>query len=114
MNSNHRTGRTMIAWENKPFYWLAPDGRQKVLCWIPYRGYQPQVSLDSTWNGDLSGASLPQLERSGYPYDIVQLQWCIGSDNGAAGAALPDLVKKLERRACISEAGHRHDERTLS
>ena len=91
MNSNHRTGRTMIAWENKPFYWLSPDGRQKVLCWIPYQGYQPGL-IGFNLERDLSG-HLAQLERSGYPYDIVQLQWCIGSDNGPPDATLPDLVR---------------------
>ena len=30
-NFGDRIGRTMTAWEDKPFYWLGPDGRQKVL-----------------------------------------------------------------------------------
>ena len=38
-NWNDRIGRTMITWEDKPFYWLAPDRQHKVLCWVPYLGY---------------------------------------------------------------------------
>ena len=34
-----RIGRTMSTWQDKPFYWIGPDNKQKVLCWIPYLGY---------------------------------------------------------------------------
>jgi len=91
MNFNHRTGRTMIAWEDKPFYWLAPDGKQKVLGWAPFMGYA--IGMTGYKLEQQLPEHLAQLERKGYPYDIVQLQWCIGSDNGPPDASLPDLVK---------------------
>jgi hypothetical protein len=34
-----RIGDILVQWENKPFYWVSPSGREKVLVWIPYRGY---------------------------------------------------------------------------
>ncbi|MGO8747734.1 MAG: glycosyl hydrolase-related protein [Thermoguttaceae bacterium] len=91
MNYCHRIGRARIACEDKPFYWLAPDGKQKVLCWTPFMGYALGMvgyKLDQQLPEHLA-----QLQRQGYPYDIVQLQWCVGSDNGPPDANLPDVVK---------------------
>ena len=88
-NNDHRIGRTLSVWEDKPFYWLAPDGRQKVLCWIPHLGYAvgPRYPLSERLMEHLG-----QLEKQGYPYDIVQLRWSYG-DNGAPDASLCDMVK---------------------
>ena len=36
---------------------------------------------------------LAQLEQMGYPYDIVQLRWNVGGDNGPPDATLPDVVR---------------------
>ena len=58
---------------------------------MPFKGYSLGISgfkLDQQLPEHLA-----QLERKGYPYDIVQLQWCVGSDNGPPDAALPDVVK---------------------
>jgi alpha-mannosidase len=86
-----RIGRTMITWVDKPFYWIAPDGRHKVLCWVPFMGYalghtgyqlNPQI-LDR----------VAELEKQNYPYDIVQLRWNVGGDNGAPDTSLSDVVK---------------------
>ena len=46
----------------------------------------------ATWNG--SSPSEPSaLEKAGYPYDMVQMRWTTGSDNGPPDARLPDAVK---------------------
>ena len=90
-NSGARIGPTMDVWTDKPFYWVAPDGRQKILCWVPYMGY----SLGHTkfkFDQDLP-ERLAQLERANYPYDIVQLRWSIGGDNGPPDVSLPKVVK---------------------
>jgi hypothetical protein len=85
-------GRTLPAWEDRPFYWLGPDGRQKVLCWLPYKGY----ALGHT--GYKLNEQLPdrlrQLEDMGYPYDVVQLRWNVGGDNGPPDATLPEVVRR--------------------
>jgi alpha-mannosidase len=87
-------GRSLITWEDKPFYWLGPDGRQKVLCWAPYWGYA--LGFGPWRDRDLAKhlpEHLAQLEQKGYPYDIVQLRWAVGSDNGPADEKLSDVVK---------------------
>ena len=85
-------GRTLPAWEDKPFYWLGPDGHEKVLCLLPYKGY----ALGHT--GYKLNEQLPdrlkQLEDKGYPYDVVQLRWNVGGDNGPPDQTLPDLVRR--------------------
>ena len=34
-----RIGDILVQWENKPFWWVGPDGDSRVLVWIPFRGY---------------------------------------------------------------------------
>ena len=38
-NYTDRIGWTRVTWEDKPFYWIAPNGKDKVLYWAPYFGY---------------------------------------------------------------------------
>jgi hypothetical protein len=85
-------GRTTSAWEDNPFYWLAPDGRQKILCWLPTKGYQ----MGHVHRNDLEKAMpehLRELEKKGYPYDIVYYRWNVGGDNGPPDEAISDVVK---------------------
>jgi alpha-mannosidase len=86
-----RIGHTLTAMEDKPWYWLAPDGREKVLCWVPLEGYAPGPGYYNLT------AQLPkhlaELEKKGYPYDIVQMRWSYG-DNGMPDASICDTVKQ--------------------
>ncbi|MCX6226837.1 MAG: polysaccharide lyase family protein [Bacteroidia bacterium] len=34
-----RIGDILVKWENKPFWWMSPSGQEKVLVWIPLKGY---------------------------------------------------------------------------
>jgi hypothetical protein len=92
-NLGARIGRTLDTWADKPFYWLGPDGAEKVLCWVSYMGYafchHHQNKL-----APAVPAWLAELERNGYPYDMAQLRWCYRGDNGPPDAAMPDTVKK--------------------
>src|SRR5262249_48707603 len=38
-NNFDRIGSIMVTWQDKPFWWIAPDGKQKVLVWAPWHGY---------------------------------------------------------------------------
>ncbi len=86
-NGGHRIGYTLSEYGDKPFWWRAPGGRQRILCWIPRTGY---------WQGfrgaDGLTALLTQMGASGYPYDLVQLRHCLG-DNAGPGVDLSDFVK---------------------
>jgi alpha-mannosidase len=112
-------GRTFPAWEDKPFYWLGPDGRQKLLCWLPYKGYALGHSGVNFKLTERLPERLAELEKIGYPYDIVQLRWNIGGDNGPPDASLPDVVKNWNAKhvypkmviATASELFHEFEKR---
>ncbi|MCE5269204.1 MAG: hypothetical protein LLG00_15110 [Planctomycetaceae bacterium] len=90
-NFGDRIGHTMTTWTDKPFYWLGPDGKEKLLCWIPYMGYalgHTKYQLNPRVQ-----ELVENLEKKGYPYDIVQLRWNVGGDNGPPDEKLPEVVK---------------------
>ena len=88
-NNIARIGKTLTTWADKPFYWLSPDGRDKLLCWVPFKGYS---AAGGHTVEQLVGEALSKLQRDNYPYDIAYLRWCCG-DNGSIDATLPDAVK---------------------
>ena len=86
-NGGDRIGNTIAAWGDKPFWWIGPNGKDKVLAWMTGTGYyqvfqNPQKLMDY----------LAQLEAKGYPYDFVQVRHCLG-DNGAPDVNFADKVK---------------------
>jgi len=91
-NSGHRIGYTLSQWGNKPFHWISPCGRHRLLVWIPRTGY---------WRGFRGGPQLLQylarLEESDYPFDLVQIRHCLG-DNAGPGVRLCDFIKDWNTR----------------
>jgi len=86
-NSSARIGFTHTAWDEKPFWWINPSRRHKVLCWIPRGGYY------RTFRGEKELLDhLKWLAQQGYPYDLVQLRYCLG-DNAGPGIELAEKVK---------------------
>ncbi len=112
-NSGHRIGSTLSAWGDRPFYWVSPSGKKKVLCWMAGKGYS---WFHGTWRGaatfdfenrDDLGKVLDMgrildyvgsLEESTYPYDMVQVRYNIGSDNGPPDPYLSLFVKDWNER----------------
>ena len=91
-NGGHRIGYTLSEWGDKPFWWRSPDGRSRVLVWIPRTGY---------WQGFRGGPELmqylTQLEDSGYPYDLLCVRHCLG-DNAGPGVDLAEFAKDWNTR----------------
>jgi len=90
-NRGHRIGSTLSAWGDKPFYWESPSGKESILCWVAGEGYSFFHSgrLDA-------GRLLDYLKRLGdsqYPYDMVQVRYSIGGDNGPPDPDLSDFVR---------------------
>jgi alpha-mannosidase len=73
-NGGDRIGHTIAAWGDKPFWWLGPNNRDKILVWMTGTDY------------------LARLEERNYPYDMVQVRHCLG-DNGAPDVNFADRVK---------------------
>jgi alpha-mannosidase len=88
-----RMGYTIANWENKPFYWAGPSGRDKVLCWIPYQGYAISHILRSNMTEKFVFDLMSHLQKIGYPYDISHLRWSGHGDNAPPDEKLPDFVR---------------------
>ncbi len=100
-NASHRIGH-VFEWGDKPFYWVSPCGTNRILFWMagkPYSWfhYRPVGhTLQSEQERVLS--YLDDLEKAGYPYDIINVRYSIGADNGPPNPALPDSVKEWNEK----------------
>ncbi len=101
-NHIHRIGRTLSEWGDRPFYWVSPSGQERVLCWVAGHGY-------SWFHGGLLGKAvdanqtafleyLQELIAADYPYELVQLRYSIGGDNGPPDPELPAFVQQWNER----------------
>ncbi len=94
-----RMGGTMRDWENKPFWWQGPDGKSRVLCWCPSRGYALGHIIG---DGEALARYIPnylvELETNGYPYDITYLRWNVHGDNGSPDEKVADVVREWNTR----------------
>src|ERR1035437_8255998 len=97
-----RMGGTMKEWQNKPFWWKGPDGRQRVLCWCPTTGYALGHVIG---DGEALARFIPdymvQLETNRYPYDITYLRWNVHGDNSSPDEKIADVVRDWNAR-CAS------------
>lgn len=117
--TNHydRIGTVRQAWEHKPFYWVAPDGKSKILFLqgCPY-GYAYQLkgkkiygikkiqtydpALDRLSTADPTATFIDpmifeetaKLEAANSPYDIFSMTWAM-ADNCLIDADLPEAVR---------------------
>jgi hypothetical protein len=98
-NFGHRIGYTLSEWGDKPFYWESPSGKERVLCWMAGMGYSwfhtglNYTNIERKLEADRIFDYLKRLEDREFPYDIVQVRYNIGSDNGPPDPQLPDMVK---------------------
>ncbi len=107
-NSGHRIGHT-FDWADKPFYWVSPSGKEKVLFWMCGKGYSMFLrSGVAQYHGladnqllkymDEVYSYLDQLDQKEYPYEMLMLRYAIGSDNGPPDPTLSDAVKYWNER----------------
>lgn len=101
--------------DEKPFWWIGPDGKSKVLFFQP-GGYANSGSMSKggeigrPWFGQRDPDKVPAVIKTGsckvdflkalsarekpdYPYDYYVVSWCLW-DNTPIDADLPDAVKK--------------------
>jgi len=108
-NRGHRTGRVYEIGD-KPFYWVSPSGKDKILCYVHITGY-------GSFHGRRFGDRLTTRDvfrvLDGYqihsgrpyenqphemPYDIVGLRHGIEGDNGQPNRVLSDDVKEWNEK----------------
>ena len=95
-NQGARTGSTIPATEDKPFYWVSPSGNNRVLYWVPWGGYGSQGKIGHLeWPGAGGPllSHLQKLQSDNYPYDMCYLRWSCWGDNAKTDEALAPFVK---------------------
>ncbi|MFA6564164.1 MAG: glycosyl hydrolase-related protein [Verrucomicrobiia bacterium] len=88
-----RIGDILVQWENKPFWWIGPDGKSKVLVWIPYKGYAMSMVV-RTLTPRFVDEYMGQLDKTAYPYDIAYMRWAGHGDNAVPDPAICEFVKE--------------------
>ncbi|HEY2586121.1 MAG TPA: polysaccharide lyase family protein [Tepidisphaeraceae bacterium] len=79
-----RIGTIMVTWQDKPFWWVGPSGKDKVLVWVPWNGYglsHRHHRLTPAFVGEYQ----QWLDGVQFPYGISYIRWSGHGDN-----ALPD------------------------
>jgi len=98
-NPGDRIGHVLQRWGDAPFYWASQSGEEKVLMWVAGASYASFHEGDLTRLGDEKILKLMRkLDAGGYPYEIFQLPYTIGGDNGPPDPALPEFVRKWNER----------------
>lgn len=106
-NRGHRIGHTLGDWGDEAFYWVSPSGKEKVLCFVHGKGYSwfhtpaalvTEVGLKNKLTPDRIFPYLEQLEKDGYPYDIIPIRYAVGSDNGPPDPGVSQVVKEWNEK----------------
>jgi alpha-mannosidase len=92
-----RIGGTLHELGDRPFWWLSPSGQDRLLMWVAGRGYSlfhgmNSGPIETTGQRTLLDYLL-ELAGKDYPYDMVQVRYTIGGDNGPTDPKLPGFVK---------------------
>ena len=93
-----RIGATLRALGDRPFWWASPSGEERVLFWMAGRGYSWFHGLNIGGASDRARDDLldyvKALAASGYAYEMIQVRYTIGGDNGPVDPSLPDFVAR--------------------
>lgn len=87
-----RIGDILVQWENKPFYWVGPDGQSKVLVWIPFWGYAMSHRYHQM-SQQLVEDFCDGLAQRSYPYDMACVRWSGFGDNAKPDPAICEFIR---------------------
>jgi alpha-mannosidase len=87
-----RIGTFMEAWQDRPFWWVSPSGREKILMWIPWTGYALS-HITKKLNEEWVGRYQDRLDEVIYPYDISYIRWSGHGDNAAPDPEISDFIR---------------------
>jgi len=89
-----RIGDILQQWEDKPFYWVSPSGKEKLLVWIPYKGYALSHGMPEGLTKKFVGDYIAELKRKNFNYDISYIRWSGHGDNAVPDMTISDFVKE--------------------
>ena len=87
-----RIGTFMVEWQDRPFWWVSPAGKEKVLFWVPWTGYA--MSHVMKMNLEWVGKYQDRLDSIKYPYEISYIRWSGHGDNAEPDPEVPEFVKE--------------------
>jgi hypothetical protein len=87
-----RIGDILAKWENKAFYWASPTGKEKVLVWVPYKGYALSHIIRK-FTIPFAETFVNLLDSTKYPYDIIYVRWSGHGDNAVPDGEISEFVK---------------------
>jgi len=106
-NGSDRIGGVLAAWQDKPFFWESPSGKERILVWETasygvahglrhFNGDRTKLFRTADPNQNfLDGyifRRLDELNAQGYPYDDIAFPWS-GTDNYPVDADVPYAVR---------------------
>ena len=98
-NHVHRIGRIRRL-DDRPFWWVSPDRSRKIMFMQFSKGY-------SWFHTGRTGEKLTEkrfedyiqeLNQKNYPYEIVEIRYNVGADNGPPQPDLSDAVRAWNQR----------------
>jgi alpha-mannosidase len=91
-----RIGTFMVTWQDKPFWWISPSGKEKVLFWVPWTGYA--LSHVMKLGNDLVAKYQDRMDDVLYPYDISYIRWSGHGDNAEPDPDLSDWIRDWNQK----------------
>jgi hypothetical protein len=93
-NNFDRIGDILQQWEDKPFYWVSPSGKEKVLVWIPYQGYALSHGMPQGLSKKFVDDYIGELKKKNFNYDISYIRWSGHGDNAVPDLTISEFVKE--------------------
>lgn len=91
-----RIGTFMVAWQDKPFWWVGPSGKEKVLFWVPWTGYA--MSHVMKLGPDFVAKYQDRMDDVDFPYDISYIRWSGHGDNAVPDPEISEFVRSWNEK----------------
>ena len=86
-----RIGTFMVEWQDKPFWWVSPSGKERILFWVPWTGYA--MSHVNKLGDEWVDKYQDRMDEVSFPYDISCIRWSGHGDNAVPDPELSDWIR---------------------
>jgi alpha-mannosidase len=91
-----RIGNFMATWQDKPFWWIGPSGKDKVLFWVPWLGYA--MSHIMKLGPEFVANCQDRVDDVQFPYDISCIRWSGHGDNAEPDPEISEFVRSWNEK----------------
>src|SRR5215470_4487874 len=91
-----RIGTFMVAWQDKPFWWISPSGKEKILFWVPWTGYA--MSHVMKVGPEFVAKYQDRMDEAHFPYDISYIRWSGHGDNAEPDPEISEFVRSWNEK----------------